>query len=129
VSLFNCAWHVGPIIIYASPIPESESIRLDPENPESLLHRVVMLSACTDALIRDGRQAVEDATKSCELTEWKVPLFLNGLAMAYAESGDFESAIKWQTKAIELSPKDQARTVQARLEQYRRHQPFRTTWR
>jgi hypothetical protein len=36
-----------------------------------------MRSACTDARYRDGRQAVEDATKACELTEWKDSLFLN----------------------------------------------------
>ena len=71
----------------------TESLRIDPENPETLHHRATMLSACTDARYRDGRQAVEDATKACELTEWKSPLFLNGLASAYAEKGDFDSAI------------------------------------
>jgi tetratricopeptide (TPR) repeat protein len=101
----------------------------DPENPESLLHRAVMLSVCTDARYRNGKQAVEDATRACELTEWKTPLFLNGLASAYAEKGDFDSAIKWQAKAMELSPKDQARTMQARLEQLRQGKPFRMTWR
>jgi tetratricopeptide (TPR) repeat protein len=107
----------------------TESLRIDPENPESLHHRATMLSVCTDARYRDGRQAVEDATKACELTEWKSPLFLNGLASAYAEKGDFESAIKWQTRAMELSPKDQARTLQARLDQLRQGKPFRMTWR
>jgi tetratricopeptide (TPR) repeat protein len=107
----------------------TESVRIDPENPESLLHRAVMLSVCTDARYRNGKQAVEDATRACELTEWKTPLFLNGLASAYAEKGDFDSAIKWQAKAMELSPKDQARTMQARLEQLRQGKPFRMTWR
>jgi tetratricopeptide (TPR) repeat protein len=107
----------------------TESIRLDPENPDSLLHRAVMHSVCNDARYRDGRQAVEDATKACELTEWKDPLFLNGLASAYAEKGEFDAAIRWQTKAIELSPKDQAKTMQARLEQLRQGKPFRMTWR
>jgi tetratricopeptide (TPR) repeat protein len=107
----------------------TESLRIDPENPESLHHRATMLSVCTDARYRDGKQAVEDATKACELTEWINPLFLNGLASAYAEKGDFDSAIRWQTRAMELSPKDQSKTLQARLEQLRQGKPFRMTWR
>jgi tetratricopeptide (TPR) repeat protein len=107
----------------------TESIRIDPENPETLLHRAVMNSVCTDARYRDGKQAVEDATKACELTEWKDWLFLNGLASAYAERGDFDSAIRWQTKAMEFSPKDQAKSLQSRLEQLRQGKPFRMTWR
>jgi tetratricopeptide (TPR) repeat protein len=107
----------------------TESLRIDPENPETLLHRAVMNSVCTDARYRDGKQAVEDGIKACELTEWKDWLFLNGLASAYAEKGDFDSAIKWQTRAMELSPKDQTRTMQGRLEQLRERKPFRMTWR
>jgi tetratricopeptide (TPR) repeat protein len=106
-----------------------ESLRIDPENPESLLHRAVMNSVCTDARYRDGNQAVQDATKACELTEWKDWLFINGLASASAEKGDFDSAIEWQTKAMELSPKDQTKTMQASLEQLRQGKPFRMTWR
>jgi len=107
----------------------TESLRIDPENPESLHHRAILLSACTDARYRDGKQAVEDATKACELTEWKSPLFLNGLASAHAEKGDFDSAIRWQMKAMELSPRDQSKTLQARLDQLRQGKPFRMTWR
>ena len=107
----------------------TESLRIDPENPESLHHRAVMNSVCTDARYRDGKQAVEDATKACELTEWINPLFLNGLASAYAEKGEFDSAIKWQTKAMEMFPRDQTKTMQARLEQLRQGKPFRMTWR
>lgn len=107
----------------------TESLRADPENPETLHHRAILLSVCTDARYRNGAQAVEDATKACELTEWKTPLFLNGLASAYAEKGDFASAIRWQTRAMELSPKDQAGRMQARLDQLRQGKPFRMIWR
>lgn len=104
----------------------SESIRIDPENPDSRHHRALLLSACNDPAIRNGKQAVEDATKACEVSEWKNALYLSGLASASAEAGDFDSAIKWQTKAIELSPSDQ-RTSQ--LEEFKQHKPFRMTWR
>ena len=103
----------------------TESIRLDPENPDSLHHRVVMLSACMDNKIRNGKQAVLDATKACELSEWQEPLYLNGLAMASAEAGDFDAAIKWAEKASALLPG----LGTANLALYKQHKPFRMTWR
>jgi tetratricopeptide (TPR) repeat protein len=107
----------------------SESIRIDPENPDSLNHRALLLSACNDASFRDGKQAVADATRACEITGWKHPLYLSNLAVAYAETGDFAAAIAWHKKAMDRSPQGQVKSMQARLEQYQQHQPFRMTWR
>jgi tetratricopeptide (TPR) repeat protein len=97
----------------------SESIRLDPENPDSLHHRAVMLAMCHVDEIRNGKQALADATKACEISEWKNPLYINGLVAAYAEVGDFDSAIKWHT---------QVKGSTDRLEQLRQHKPFRSSW-
>ena len=104
----------------------TESIRIDPENPDSLHHRAVLHSACMDPKYRNARQALADATKACEVSNWKDPVYLFGLAMAQAEGGDFEAAVKWQTKAMELST---IRMGQAQLELYRQGKPYRTTWR
>jgi len=72
---------------------------------------------------------VADATRACELSGWNNPLYLNGLAAASAEAGDFTAAVEWQTKAMERVPQAQKKAMQARVEQYQQHQPFRTTWR
>jgi tetratricopeptide (TPR) repeat protein len=107
----------------------TESIRLDPENPDSLHHRATMLSVCPDDKIRNGKQALADATKACELSEWKSPIYLSGLATAYAELGDFDLAVKWLEKAIELAPMEHHTFMKSRLEQFRQHKPVRGPWR
>ena len=51
---------------------------------------------------RDGRKAVEAATKACELTDWTEAGIIDTLAAAYAEIGDFASARSGRPRAIEL---------------------------
>ncbi|MGP0069406.1 MAG: tetratricopeptide repeat protein [Isosphaeraceae bacterium] len=102
------------------------AVRLAPNDNESQLVRAWMLATCPDAKLRDGKKAVASATRACELTQWKVAHPMAALAAAYAESGDFKNALKWQEKAIELSPaKDPAiRTYRIALERYREKKPY-----
>ena len=47
------------------------------------------------------------------------------LAAAYAEAGDFENAVKWQTKGIELAPAIRQATFRSLLEFYKAEMPYR----
>ena len=76
---------------------------------------------------RDGELAVEAATKACELTGWGNSMVLDTLACAYAEKGDFESAVKSQMKAIELCDRDSERAaMEDNLKLLQERKPVRT---
>jgi tetratricopeptide (TPR) repeat protein len=64
-----------------------------------------VLATSPDDELRDGKRAVELATKAAERTNYETPHILSTLAAAYAETGDFENAKKWSAKSIELAQK------------------------
>lgn len=59
--------------------------------------------------LRDGQLARELANKASELTKYKNSAVLDTLACTYAETGDFESAVKWSQEAVKLAHDDVAR--------------------
>jgi serine/threonine-protein kinase len=86
-----------------------------------------LLATCPDDKVRDGKRAVECATTACERSGWNDPYCLDTLAAAYAEAGQFEEAVRYQTRALDdPALKGDVRTAaQQRLELYRQKKPFR----
>jgi tetratricopeptide (TPR) repeat protein len=74
---------------------------IEPSLYADALAAVASLKAtCPDAAFRDGKKAVELATRACEISKWTMPYSIRALAAAYAECGDFDRAIKYETQAI-----------------------------
>lgn len=86
--------------------------------------RAWLQSTCTNASLRNGQQAVKDATKACQLSKWSWSNYIETLGAAYAEVGDFDSAVRYQQQAINLRNAEHGRNVQdmAKLKQKHRGQ-------
>jgi Tfp pilus assembly protein PilF len=104
----------------------TEAVRIDPNRADIFDYLAWMQATCPDSRCRDGIKAIKNATASCELSDWKNPGFLQTLAAAYAEARDFEKAIEWQKKAIELAPNESTKDdYKTRLALYRENRPYR----
>ena len=101
---------------------------MEPGSAESYNARAWLMATAPDPQMRDGKKAVESATRACVMTSWNDPDMLGTLAAAYAETGDFADAIKWQQKAVDLTSPTLLVTLderQARLALYQNHRPWR----
>lgn len=80
------------------------AVKLAPKDLLAVNDLAWFRSTCPDAKFRDGKEALAEATRVCEATQFKHEEFLSTLAAACAETGDFKSALKWATKAAEIDP-------------------------
>jgi tetratricopeptide (TPR) repeat protein len=106
------------------------AIQLDPGSADSHNSRGWLLATCPDEHIRDGKRALESASRACELTQFRNIALIDTLAAAYAELGDFEQAVQWQESALNMLPVgDEAnrKDFGSRLDLYRRKKPYRET--
>lgn len=106
------------------------ALKLD-ENDSGVLNNLAwLLAAAPDDSLRNGQRAVELAKTAARVTEFKQPHILSTLAASYAETGDFESAVSWSKKAVDLagkSPEDKdiVEQLQQELESFEAKKPWR----
>lgn len=104
------------------------ALKCDPMNATTFNYLAWVWSTAPDPSVRNGRRALECATRACELTEWQTPGFVDTLASAHAEVGNFAEAEKWAERAAELADDEKSRNeYSARAEQYRNREPLRVS--
>jgi tetratricopeptide (TPR) repeat protein len=78
--------------------------------------------------VRNGLKAVEYAKKACHETDYKHAPTVDTLAAAYAESGEWDEAEKWQKEALALAEKthpDDVKSMRERLALFKEKKPYR----
>jgi len=102
-----------------------KALEQDANSALALNHCAWLWATCPDEKLRDGKKAIASAAKACESAAWKNGFFLATLAAAYAEAGNFDEAIRWQAKAIDLVPEAARKDYRARLELFKKKMPHR----
>jgi tetratricopeptide (TPR) repeat protein len=109
----------------AEAILEYESVLIrDPSSAGTLNNLAWLLATARDPALRDCRKAIDYSRRA--VAAIRSAAWLDTLATAHAECGDFESAVKIETEALNLSqPPNPA--YKKRLELYRRGISY-TSW-
>jgi tetratricopeptide (TPR) repeat protein len=98
------------------------------KNKAPLLNlRAWICATSTNRTLRNGRQALADARQVSKMIGNKNPGALDTLAAAYAETGDFASAVLVQREAISIGNTSNETTMLLRkhLASFERHEPIR----
>jgi len=103
----------------------TEAVRLGPTNDVALNSLAWFRATCPVASFRNGKEAVKASTKACELAKWTRWDWVDTLAAAFAEEGDFERAVIYEKQAMRLDgvSENDRKNMQRCLSLYERKQP------
>jgi tetratricopeptide (TPR) repeat protein len=84
-------------------------------------------ATCPDPHFRNGKQAIEITRQNCLSANFFRFDCLDTLAASYAEIGDFDQALNYQTQALKEAPSrfPDLPEMKQRLELYKKHKPYR----
>jgi tetratricopeptide (TPR) repeat protein len=101
--------------------------RVAPKNAYVLNHVAWFKATCPKDSLRDGTEALRSAQNACELTKWKNGGYIDTLAAAYFEKGEFENALRYQRQALSTPdvPGYTRKELKQHLALYENHRPLR----
>ncbi len=101
------------------------ALELRPDSVPAAAGLSWVLATARDDAVRDGTEALRLARDCARRTDHRDPAVLDALAAAHAEQRDFDRAVEWQTRAIELAGEDARAELASRLGLYRDGKPYR----
>lgn len=100
------------------------NVRLNPNIADGYNDLAWLLATCPSSKHRDGKLAVQHATKACELSSWKNDSYIDTLSAAHAAAGDFQKANQYLDQAIKLSPDTDPDTREAMRAAFKQKKPY-----
>jgi tetratricopeptide (TPR) repeat protein len=101
-----------------------EAVRLDSRNADAHDGLAWLQATCPEPRLRNGQEAIAHAIRAQRFGGKEVR-FLNTVAAAYAESGQFRDAVRFQEQALALTPDEQKAELDLRLKLYRERKAYR----
>lgn len=98
---------------------------LNPQSGHALRGMAWIMSTAPDQRLRNAEEGVKLAQKAMELDGNNDPRYVETLAAAYANSGQFDAAAELLKHALESAKGDAAGRIQAQLAVYKEGKPFR----
>jgi len=102
-----------------------QALALDSRHCLALNNLAWILATCPVDELRDGPEAVFYAQAACEQTDWEEANFLDTLAAAQAEAGNFAEAIRLVQQAMQCDDEDSAVLLE-HLRLFEQNQPLRS---
>jgi len=125
-ALKNRAWLLSQAGRYKEAANDYEElVKLEPDNDERCNYCAWLFATCPDSQARDAKKALLYAKKACQLSKYENYLWIDTLAAAYAEAGDFSKAVMWQTTALESATDECRAQMTERLKLYEKKEPYR----
>jgi Tfp pilus assembly protein PilF len=92
-----------------------------------LSDRAWFYATCPNASFRNGQQAVKDAKAACSIMVWQDENMIDTLGVAYAETGDFNSAVQYVAQALAVKgiSADSTKLFQQHLALFQQRKPIR----
>lgn len=102
-----------------------KSLELQGDDVNALNNLAWILATSPEDALRNGKQAIELALKACRATDYARSDLLSTLAAAYAESGDFPTAIDWLKRTLPAASAPLRNELEQQLKSYESGQPWR----
>lgn len=105
--------------LYAEAIQHyQEALRIAPDLAPAHNNLAWLYATSEDPKYRNPKRALEHARRAVELSGWREATFIDTLAEALYANGDFDQAVKVQTKALKLDPNNPE--LQEHMARYRK---------
>jgi Flp pilus assembly protein TadD len=106
-----------------------KALELKPDSADVLNNLGWLYATYEDATTENANKAIEYARRSCELTGYNDPVYLDTLGVAYAAAGKFEEAKAMAGKALIIATANGQEKitseVEKRIKLYEAGQPYR----